>query len=105
MNIRAIAPLAAVIALLVAGKPASACTNLIVTKGASADGSVMCTYNCDTFGYTGWLTHSPGGRHANGEKIAIRSFWHPAEIKGYVDQVEYTYSVIGRSQLFRQACA
>ncbi len=25
-----------------------ACTNLIVTKGASKDGSVICTYNCDT---------------------------------------------------------
>lgn len=72
-----------------------ACTNLIVTKGASADGSVICTYNCDTFGYSGWLTHSLAGQHKPGEKIAIRSFWHPSEIKGYVDQVEYTYNVIG----------
>ena len=72
-----------------------ACTNIIVGKAASADGSVICTYNCDTFGYSGWLTHSPAGRHAAGEKIPIRSFWHPAEIKGYVDQVEYTYNVIG----------
>jgi dipeptidase len=72
-----------------------ACTNLIVTKGASADGSVICTYNCDTFGYSGWLTHSPAGRHEKGEKIPIRSFWHPDGIKGYVEQVEYTYNVIG----------
>lgn len=72
-----------------------ACTNLIVTKGASADGSVICTYNCDTFGYSGWLTHSPAGRHEKGEKIPIRSFWHPGGIKGYVEQVEYTYNVIG----------
>ena len=72
-----------------------ACTNIIVGKAASVDGSVICTYNCDTFGYSGWLTHSPAGRHAAGEKIPIRSFWHPAEIKGYVDQVEYTYNVIG----------
>ena len=72
-----------------------ACTNLIVTKGASKDGSVICTYNCDTFGYSGWLTHSPAGRHEKGEKIAVRSFWHPAEIKGYVDQAEYTYNVVG----------
>lgn len=72
-----------------------ACTNLIVTKGASADGSVICTYNCDTFGYSGWLTHSPAGRHEKDEKIPIRSFWHPDGIKGYVEQVEYTYNVIG----------
>ena len=28
-----------------------ACTNLIVGKKASVDGSVMCTYNCDGFGF------------------------------------------------------
>ena len=76
--------------------PTSACTNLIVGKAASVDGSVICTYNCDTFGYSGWLTHSPAGRHEKGEKIAIRSFWHPeGGIKGYVDQVQYTFNVIG----------
>ena len=72
-----------------------ACTNIIVGKNASADGSVICTYNCDTFGDTGWLTFSPAGAHAPGEKIAIRSFWHPEGIRGYVDQVPYTYKVVG----------
>ena len=72
-----------------------ACTNFIVGKKASKDGSVICTYNCDTFGYSGWLTSSPAGAHAPGEKIAIRNFWHPGEIRGYVDQVPYTYSVVG----------
>ena len=75
--------------------PSYACTNVIVGKAASADGSVLCTYNCDTFGYTGWLTASPAGAHAPGEKIAIRHFWHGGEIRGYVDQVPYTYNVIG----------
>lgn len=84
------------LALALAFDPSlGACTNLIVTKGASEDGSVICTYNCDTFGYSGWLTHSPAGQHPKGEKIPIRSFWHPAGIKGYVDQVEYTYNVVG----------
>ena len=64
-----------------------ACTNIIVGKNASADGSVICTYNCDTFGDTGWLTFSPACAHAPGEKIAIRSFWHPEGIRGYVDKV------------------
>ena len=32
---------------------AMACTNLIVGKKASTDGSVMCTYNCDGFCYSG----------------------------------------------------
>ena len=40
------------------GQRSQACTNIIVGRKASADGSVMCSYNCDTFGYSGWLTHS-----------------------------------------------
>ena len=36
--------------LLLSAPDADACTNLIVGKAASADGSVMVTYNCDTFG-------------------------------------------------------
>ena len=74
--------------------PASACTNLIVGKKASADGSVMCTYNCDGFGFSGSLFYSPGGRHAPGEKIAIHG-WGPSHEGRYVDQVEYTYNVVG----------
>ena len=35
--------------------PVFACTNLIVGKKASTDGSVMCTYNCDGFGFSGSL--------------------------------------------------
>lgn len=89
---KALAPFAV---LLASYSQSEACTNLIVGKAASADGSVICTYNCDTFGYSGWLTRSPAGRHPKGERIAVRSFWHPGEINGYVDQVDYTYSVIG----------
>ena len=41
-----------------------ACTNLIVGKLASVDGSVMCTYNCDGFGFASPLSWSASGRHA-----------------------------------------
>ena len=50
-----------------------ACTNLIVGKKASVDGSVICTYNCDGFGFASPLSYSPAGRHAPGEMIALRS--------------------------------
>ena len=56
--------------------PTDACTNLIVGKKASRDGSVMCSYNCDGFGFSGSLFYSPAGRHAKGEKIAIHG-WGP----------------------------
>ncbi len=73
---------------------ALACTNLIVGKKASADGSVMCTYNCDGFGFSGSLSYSPAGRHEPGELIAIHG-WGPSHEGQYVKQVEYTYNVVG----------
>ena len=71
-----------------------ACTNLIVGKKASADGSVVCTYNCDGFGFAGSLFHTPAGRHTPGEKIAIHG-WGPSHDDQFVEQVEYTYNVVG----------
>ena len=73
---------------------ADACTNLIVGKKASADGSVICTYNCDGFGFAGSLFHTPAGRHTPGEKIAIHG-WGPTHDDQFVEQVEYTYNVVG----------
>ncbi len=75
-------------------EPTMACTNLIVGKKASADGSVMCSYNCDGFGFSGSLFYSPAGRHAKGELIAIHG-WGPSHEGQYVKQVEYTYNVVG----------
>ena len=80
--------------ILLAAMPAMACTNLIVGKKASADGSVMCSYNCDGFGFSGSLFYSPAGRHAPGEQIAIHG-WGPAHPGRYVAQVDYTYNVVG----------
>ena len=73
---------------------ASACTNLIVGKKASTDGSVMCTYNCDGFGFSGSLSYSPSGHHEPGELIAIHG-WGPSHEGRFVKQVEYTYNVVG----------
>ena len=84
-----------ILALLLAlATGAMACTNLIVGKKASADGSVICTYNCDGFGFAGSLFHTPAGRHTPGEKIAIHG-WGPSHNDQFVEQVEYTYNVVG----------
>ena len=71
-----------------------ACTNLIVGKLASTDGSVMCTYNCDGFGFASSLSWSAPGRHAPGEMIAVRG-WGPESPVHYVAQADYTYGVVG----------
>ncbi len=75
-------------------EPILACTNLIVGKKASTDGSVMCTYNCDGFGFSGSLFYSPAGRHDKDELIAIHG-WGPSHEGQFVKQVEYTYNVVG----------
>ena len=73
--------------------PALACTNLIVGKKASVDGSVICTYNCDSFGFASSLSYSAPGRHEPGEMIALR-VWRDTVVH-YIPQVEYTYGVVG----------
>ena len=72
-----------------------ACTNLIVGKKASVDGSVMCTYNCDGFGFASSLSYSAPGRHAPGEMISIRGFGPAVGNGRFIAQAEYTYGVVG----------
>ena len=71
-----------------------ACTNLIVGKKASADGSVICTYNCDGYGFASSLSYSLPGHHEPGEMIALRG-WGPNSETHYIPQAEYTYGVVG----------
>lgn len=71
-----------------------ACTNLIVGKKASADGSVMCTYNADSYGAFFNLYHSPAATHQHGEMIKIFD-WDTNEFHGEIHQVAETYNVIG----------
>jgi dipeptidase len=86
---------AALAALLLSGmQPSDACTNLIVGKKASADGSVICSYNADSFGFVSPLTLSFAGAHPEGEMLAIRGFFGAAE-EHLIAQAPYTYGVVG----------
>ena len=80
--------------LLAGALPALACTNLIVGKKASADGSVICTYNCDGFGFASSLSLSHPGSHPAGEMIALRG-WGPSTTVRQIPQAPYTYGVVG----------
>ena len=71
-----------------------ACTNLIVGKKASVDGSVICTYNCDGFGFGSPLSYSPAGAHAANEVLRLRS-WGAPTTNRIIPQVAYTYGVVG----------
>ncbi len=69
-----------------------ACTNIIVTKGASKDGSVMVVYTCDG-GFHARLRVVPAADHKPGDMIAIKS--RNGDTLGLVKQVEHTYAVVG----------
>lgn len=73
---------------------ATACTNFIVAKGASADGSVMCTYSADDYGMYQALCHYPAGKHENGEMRRIVD-WDTNEYYGEIPEAPETYNVIG----------
>lgn len=53
-------------AALFAYGAAAACTNFIVTKGASTDGSAMVSYAADSHALYGALYHTPGGKFRPG---------------------------------------
>jgi dipeptidase len=71
-----------------------ACTNFIVGKNASTDGSVICSYNADDYGMFIGLCHYPAGKHAKGEMRDIIN-WDTHEYIGKIPEAPETYNVIG----------
>lgn len=76
------------------GMEVLACTNFIVGKKASADGSVICTYNADDYGMFIGLCHYPAGRHLQGEMRRVVD-WDTHVYRGEIPEAEVTYNVIG----------
>lgn len=71
-----------------------ACTNFLVTKGASIDGSTMITYAADSHVLYGELYYTPAADHSEGAQLDIYE-WDTGEYLGKIDQVPHTYSVVG----------
>ena len=71
-----------------------ACTNFIVGKKASVDGSVITSYNADDYGMFANLCHFPAGTHAKGEMRMIID-WDTKVLHGEIPEAPVTYNVIG----------
>ena len=82
--------------VLLAGTYAMACTNFIVGKKASADGSVFVTYNADSFGAFMPLYHYPAATHQVGDMREVRE-WDTNKYLGQIPEALETYNVIGNS--------
>jgi dipeptidase len=79
-------------ALVLPGPAAEACTNILVTKGASADGSTMITYACDGR-FHPRLNHSKPADHEPGAEYEIREW--TGELRGVIPQAGHTHGVVG----------
>ena len=73
---------------------AEACTNFIVGKKASTDGSVICSYNADDYGMFIGLCHYPAAKHAVGDMRQIYN-WDTGVYQGQIPEASETYNVIG----------
>lgn len=81
-------------AALVPDQGVNACTNFLITKGASKDGSVMITYSADSHVLYGELYFWPAKNWPAGSMVDIYE-WDTGKFLGKIPQVSRTYSVIG----------
>ncbi len=80
--------------LVTAIAPALACTNFIVGKKASADGSVICSYNADDYGMFIGLCHYTAAKHPKGTMRDVFD-WDSNVYHGQIPEAAETYNVIG----------
>ena len=74
--------------------PSMACTNLIVGKNASKDGSVMLSYSADSYGMFIGLYHYPAATHAATDMRKIYD-WDTNRYWGEIPEAPVTYNVVG----------
>lgn len=74
--------------------PTLACTNFLVGKDASADGSTFISYSADSYGMYGKLLCYPAAKHAKGEMRRIVD-GDTNHYLGEIPEAPETYSVIG----------
>ncbi|MGK2857855.1 MAG: dipeptidase [Thermoanaerobaculia bacterium] len=89
-------------ALVGASPEARACTNILVTKGASADGSTMITYAADSHELYGELYYTPARAHAPGAMRDVVE-WDTGKFLGRIPQPAQTYSVVGNINEYQVA--
>lgn len=90
------------ITILLINSSNNACTNFIVTKGASTDGSVMITYSADSYGFYGELVHIKPAFYTKGTLLKIYE-WDTGKYLGDIDQAEATFNVIGNMNEYQVA--
>jgi dipeptidase len=86
-------PFALVVIALLNAQQLFACTNLIITKGASSDRSVMITYNADSHTRYGAIAYYPAADHQAGDMCEVYHYEN-GRLLGKIPEVAHTYSVV-----------
>ncbi|MDD3405526.1 MAG: C69 family dipeptidase [Paludibacteraceae bacterium] len=76
-----------------------ACTNFLVGKDASVDGSTMITYSADSYYLFGALYHYPAAVYPNKTMLDIYD-WDSGKYLGKIEQAAQTYNVVGNMNEF-----
>ena len=70
------------------------CTNFLVGKKASTDGSTMISYSADSYDLYGELYHWPAKTYNAGDMLKVYE-WDTGKYLGEIPQVLQTYNVVG----------
>ena len=82
--------------LLAAWTAAFACTNFIVGKDASADGSTMISYAADSYSFYGYLHFAPAADHPAGSMREVIN-WDNGKPLCSIPEIPHTYNVVGNT--------
>lgn len=91
---RFVAGLTAAIVAILLPLEAYACTNFLVGKDASVDGSTMISYAADSYGMFGFLHFAPAQDWPEGAMREVKD-WDTGRPQGSIPQVAHTYTVVG----------
>ncbi len=83
-----------ILALCSAWVAGMACTNFLVGKDASVDGSTMISYAADSYALYGFLHFVPAADHAEGAVREVKD-WDTGKPLCTIPQVPHTYNVVG----------
>lgn len=70
------------------------CTNFLISKGATIDGSTMITYSADSHTLYGELYYFPAMNYPDGSYVDVYD-WDTGKLIGRIPQVSHTFSVVG----------
>ena len=86
--------LSLLLVLMLTSEKSRACTNFLITKGATKDGSTMISYSADSHVLYGELYYWPAMKYKPGAMVDVYE-WDSGKFLGAIEQAAVTYSVVG----------